>query len=409
MSLLDQEVKKEKSKGKNIVLLLLIISVLLLIFAIVAMVALSGKTTKQLILSINDENIKIEDGLLTEDEDGVLYISIQKIANKLGYNYNTGGYKKYNEDATNTECYLENEKQIVQFELDSNKIYKTSPESYLDFEEYQLKHKIIKVDNMLYIALEDDLPIALSTVYSYSQNENKIILNTVENLTEKYKASLEEKQNTISEEYENQKAIVYNMLVISNESGKWGVLNRDFISVIGNKYESIKFVEQAGTFIVSDDGKYGVISSEANKKPVIDLNYEEINVVSNSPLCYEVRLGNKSVIVDKDGKPVINASFDSVGCRAEGTTEGTTFVIENVGKEKITALVICREGKYGLINLNEGKEIGTAVLDKVYSKNENGEKKYYVQIKEQEQEQGQELSLDSYIEKINTTTVNVGG
>ena len=112
MTLLDQDVKKQEPKGKKIILFLLIFLIILLILAIVMMAALGGKKTKNLTLSVDDSDIAIEDGLLITDENGISYISIQMISKSIGYDYLTGEYKKYSEDATNSKAYLQNENQI---------------------------------------------------------------------------------------------------------------------------------------------------------------------------------------------------------------------------------------------------------------------------------------------------------
>ena len=399
MTLLDQEVKKQEPKGKKIVLILLIFSIFALIMLIVMMMALSGKQTKELTVSINTTNITIDEGLLTTDENGVNYISIQKIAKSIGYDYLTGEYKRYNEDVTNKKCYLENANQIVQFEANTNTIYKTTPDSILDYEEYKLKNKILNKNNLLYIALED-INIGLNVIYSYSQNDNKIILRTIEDLYKEKKTSLPKETNNtlvgISDDIDNKKAIAYNMLVVSNANGKWGVVNlTDFSTIIGNKYSSIKYIESANVFIVSDNNKYGVISTKANQNPIIDLNYEKINIVNNNPLCYEIKLAAKSALVNGEGEVVTNNLYNSIGYISQSAIEESVLVIKEFGKDKINILVANKDGKYGLLNLDNGTDIGDYILDKVYSKNENGNKVYYIQL------QGQEILLDTYIERIN--------
>lgn len=402
MSLLDQDIKKEEPKGKKIVLLLLVFSVLALIMVIVMMMALSGKQTKGLSMSINGEDVKIEEGLLITDDNGVNYISIQKIAKLLGYNYLTGEYRQYNEDITNTKFYLENENQVVQFEAGSKNIYKIDTTKNLDYEEYELKNIVLKRNNLLYIALED-ISSALNTLYTYSQNDNKIVLNTTENLYSQYKTSLPEKTNNslieISDSFNNKKAIAYDMLIVSNESGKWGVVKAsDFSTIIGNKYSSIEFIESANVFIVSDNNKYGVITKE---KLLIDLNYEEIKIINNNPLCYEVKIGENHAIVNAEGKVLSNTVYNSVGYTASNATEQSVLVIKDLVDNK-NLLVVCKEGKYGLLNLNDGTSVGECILDKIYSKLENRNKVYYIQL------QGQELLLEKYLEYINTTTINIG-
>ena len=223
MTLLDQEEKKQGSKAKKIVLFLLILSIMLLVFAIVAMVALSGNQTKKLTLNINGADVNLSNDLIFIDENENKYISLKKISTLIGYSYYTGGYKEYSEDSTNTKCYMEKEDQIVQIEANSKKVYKTSPDSEIDFEEFNLKNKIVKENDLLYISL-DDFPLALNVSYSFSENENKIKLKTLDNLFETYKALIEQKQDkqivSISEEFDNQKALAYDMLVISNDKRK---------------------------------------------------------------------------------------------------------------------------------------------------------------------------------------------
>ena len=406
MSLLDQEVKKETPKGKKIVLFLLMLSVFALIMVVVMMMALSGKQTKDLTLSINGTNIAIEEGLLITDDNGVNYISIQKIAKSIGYDYLTGEYKQYNEDTTNTKCYLENGNQVIQFEAGNKKIYKTDSTSNLDYEEYELKNIMLKQNNLLYIALED-LEVALNVVDSYSQSDNKISLKTVETLHSEYKVSLPKQTSNsivgLNDSYNNKKAIAYDMLVVSNESGKWGVVNAtDFSTIIGNKYSSIEFIESADVFIVSDNNKFGVISTKANQNPIIDLNYEAINIINNNPLCYEVKTGENHAIVNEQGDLLTNNLYNGIGYKSTNTAEESVVSIKKIDQTEVNALVVCKNGKYGLISLDDGTSIGDCVLDKIYSKTENGEKLYYIQL------QGQEILLDKYLEYLNTTTVNMG-
>ena len=206
------------------------------------MMALSGKQTKDLSMSINGTNIDIEEGLLTTDDNGVNYISIQKIAKQVGYNYLTGEYRQYNEDTTNTKCYLESANQVIQFEAGDKKIYKIDPTSNLDYEEYELENIILKQNNLLYVAL-NDLDVAVNVIYTASQADNKIVLNTVETLYTQNKTALPEQTNNalieLSDNFNNKKAIAYDMLVVSNESGKWGVVSaKDLSTIIGNKYSS---------------------------------------------------------------------------------------------------------------------------------------------------------------------------
>lgn len=404
MDLLGQDTqKKQKSNGQKIVLFLLIFSIFALIMTIVMMSAISGKGTKELTIGIDGKDIKIEQGLLTADEKGINYISIQKIAKLVGFNYVSGEYKKYSGDTT--KCYLENDNQVIQFETGINKIYKVDTKTNLDYEEYELKNIIIKQNDLIYVALED-VNTALNVIYSYSNVDNKIILKTLETVQQEQKNTISEKTNgdliQISEEFNNKKALAYNMLVASNENGKWGVVDTtNYTKVKENQYSSIEFIESADAFIVSDNNKYGIIKPK-KEEPILQLNFEEIKVINNKPLCYMVKTGEKYAIVNEEGKLIINDQYNSFGYNTNSSTEESVLVIEEMENKAVNILVVCKDGKYGLLDLDKKSSIGGCNLEKVYSKNENGKKVYYVQLN------NEIISLNKYIEHVKTTTVNIG-
>ena len=78
-----------------------------------------------------------------------------------------------------------------------------------------------------------------------------------------------------------------------------------------------------------------------------------------------------------------------------------SYSIKELENQNVNILVVCKDGKYGLLNLDDRALIGDCILDKIYSKTESGEKIYYIQL------QGQEVLLKNYIKKINTTTVDI--
>ena len=405
MDLLGQDTqKKQKSNAQKIVLFLLIFSIFALLMTIVMMSAISGKgTKKELTISIDGTDVKMEQGLLTTDEKGTNYISIQKISKLIGFNYVAGEYKKYSDDIT--KCYLEDTNGIIQFETNSNKIYKINPRINLDYEEYELKNIIINQNNLLYVALED-VNVALNTIFLYSEVDNKIVLKTLNSIQEEQKQVLSEKTNgdliQVSDDFNNKKALAYNMLVASNENGKWGVVDTtNYNKVKQNQYSTIEFIESAGVFIVSDNNKYGIIKPK-KEEPIVQLNYEEIRVINNKPLHYAVKMGNVYVVVNEEGKAIINDRYDSFGCNTNSAVEESVLVVEEIADKKVNILVVCKGGKYGLLDLDNGTAIGGITLDRIYSKNDNGKKVYYVQS-----DKGTIL-LNKYIEQAKTTTVNIG-
>ncbi len=400
MSLLDQEIqKKEEPKGKKIVLILLILCVFLLIMILVLMVSISEESEPQLSLTINGSDITIDDSLIISDENGTSYISMEKIATQIGYQYLRGGYLEYTED--NSKCYLEKDTQIIQFEADSNIIYKTTSSSHMDYEEYELQNNIILSDNTLYISLSD-LNVGLNAVYSYSEQENKITINTIEQLTEDYAASISEstQYTAVSEEFNNEKAIAYNMLVVSTSNSKWGVIDLNFNTIISNKYSTMEFIEAYQTFIVSDGSEYGVITSDGDV--VIDIYYDEIEIINYSPLLYKVKQNSKYGVINEEGEIIVNIEYDGIGYESTETGINSVTIIDDIDSDGDSGIVVIQDGSYGIVSLSDGSVISDCVLDRIYSKTDSeGNTTYYIELQETE------VELDRYIEYLNTSRVEI--
>lgn len=91
MDLLGQEtVKPQKSKGKKIVLTLLIISIILLIILIILIYALKSNVTKSLSVYVNGNPVQIVENLFIQDEKEKTYISIEELTDLVGYDYFKG-------------------------------------------------------------------------------------------------------------------------------------------------------------------------------------------------------------------------------------------------------------------------------------------------------------------------------
>lgn len=387
MDLLGQQTqKKQKSKGQKIVLMLLIISIVLLIVIIAALLLLKTNKTNTLSMSVNNVDVAIQENILLSDDNGNTYISIENIASLVEYEYLRGGYLEYVED--DNKGYIENDDdQIIGYEANSNKIYKTTKGSYTDYEYYELNNNIIKSNNRLYIALED-LNIGCNLVYAYSKDANKIMINTTTNIVEFYEKKIEEEKQEIELSYENnnKKAILYNMIITSNKNGKMGVVDGNLESIIGYKYETIDFNEFAQNFIVSNEDKYGILSKKGNV--IVELKYEDIEVINYSPLLYKAKLNGKYGILNEQGQVIINIEYDEIGYNK------SLFIIKNINNNQ-DGLVVCKNNKYGIVNLKTGEIIVDCEVDKIYNREDN----YYVEV------QNNQIELARYIEYINTTVV----
>lgn len=396
MDLLGQEMQSNKEpKGKKLVLTLLIISIILLIVLLIVVEMLKGSKPTTLSLSINEKNVSIEENMLIQSENGKTYISIQNVAKLIGNNYIEGGYLQ-DQDNKN-KCYIENSNQIIEYIANSNNIRKVILNSDLGNEEYKLKNKIIINNNIKYIALED-LNVGCNVIYSFSEEEYKIKLYTTENLVEIYNKELEEKGLKISDSVNNQKAMLYNMLVVSNnKEGKMGVIDSNYNSVISYIYNTIEYNEYLELFIVSDNNKYGIALKDGRK--IIEPKYQDIEIINYSPLLYKVKLNNEYGVLSETGEKKVNIGYDKIGFNENSNTMQSVCIIKDL-VNKHDGIVVCKDNKYGIVDLETGKMIIKCQVDKIYSKTyDSEENKYYVEIDDEE------IELKEYMDELNTTTI----
>lgn len=91
MDLLGQETAKpQKSKGKKIVLTLLIISIITLVILILLLYVLKSNVSNTLTLYINGKNVQIVENLFMQDEKENTYINMELLADLVGYDYFKG-------------------------------------------------------------------------------------------------------------------------------------------------------------------------------------------------------------------------------------------------------------------------------------------------------------------------------
>ena len=128
MDLLNEKREQpvEKSKGKKIVLILLILSIIGAIGIGILISFLKANKVIPNTLYINGEKKEISNTLFVSDKNGNKYMNLKELAELLGYKFDNSEYQKY--DLDTTKCYIANGKLISGFEMDSNKIYKYEEE-----------------------------------------------------------------------------------------------------------------------------------------------------------------------------------------------------------------------------------------------------------------------------------------
>ena len=420
MNLLENnEEQIEKARKTRMIMTIIIVLIVILLLACgIILYAMNDIQKGMLKVSIDGKSQSNITSDLFLFEDDNIYVSIKDFAKLVGYEGITGDHKSND----STKCYIYNEYEEASFELNSKRIYKNLANS-TDNEYYNLEEPVKMKNNKLYATLEG-MQIASNTVISYRKEDNQFTIYTLPYLTTFYTGKINNAVITGKDaDFSNQKAVRYDLVVVRNEAGKYGVYGTDKTEKIGTKYLGIKFVETTQDFIITtDDNKMGIISKdgrtkiepnydsikqidkdlnyylvENNKKQgivdqmgniVIHLEYSKIGVdiaqfenndIKNQYLlfdnCIPVQRDKKWGIFDKTGKQILPVEYDGLGCIAG--TQASTAVKNLLIIPKYECIVVLKDEKFGLIN-SLGKELIPCRLDSIYVETISGEDTYYL-------------------------------
>lgn len=400
MDLLNQNQYQEpqKSKSKKLILVLLMFSIIFAIGILCLMVYLKSNMTNGTTLYINGEQKEIASDLLITGSDGNQYIALRKLAELLGYGFDNSEYNNYGMETT--KCYVKNNALITGFEQDSNRIYKYEEGTNLDYQYYKLNNNILMYNNNLYIALQD-LKLALSMKCEYTE-KNEIKLYTMEYLASIYQEKLKDSGYSVSTEQNNQKALAYDWIIVTNKNNICSVLNTNFDEIIGEKYLSIYFDEYNSNFIVSNtSGQHGILAT--NGTILISLKFDDLEILNYENMLYKVSNNGKYGIMKKDGTMLTkDIIYDEIGYNAEPDKKIVYTLIVPDLDGKGQTIVVKQSGKYGLIYLKDGETyLPCDHLDKLYAVNELGAIEFRVEVEKQT------IKLSDYMEARKTHVVNM--
>lgn len=409
MDLLGQEnnTPKPKSKGKKTVLNLLILSIVLLVVVIALMYVVKKNQPLKPTLYVNNESKPvIADLIIDNAEDGKKYVSLKDVSALIGYQYLGGEYPEYKE--ISTKGYFQNSNQIVGFELGSNKIYKTVPDTNIDFQYYDIKNKIIQKNDKLYIELQD-FNETCQAIVDYSSEKNQTKITTADNLMTQWEQDIigAGTYKSVSKDFENQKALFQGLIVVGTSDkndGNYGVIDTNKKEIITPKFKEMKFDEYTKNFIVKgSNNQYGVISKDG-QEVIVEVKYDSVRIINYNPVLYEVKLNNKYGVINEKGKIIANTEYDKIGYDGDKTKETKAVLVIKEVYENKDGIVVSKNNGYGIISLETGRDIVPPVkeVSKIYAKtNSKNENEYFVEFN------GKEAELSKYVEYVNTISVNV--
>ncbi len=272
-SFLEEE--EIKSKKKKTIIISIIICAVIIALLFIIIVILKYQDSLILKMYINGKQVNIPSDLYIEKE-GVTYVNIKEISSFLGYHYTKGDYNQYNEEETS--CYLENDYEIVSLSADNTKYKKYAVASPVaenkiadlevvvkstngDSQSYLLDNPIQYINGSLYVPfnhIQDMLNIQIDV-----SQKNKIKIYNLEYLVNRAKNILSNSNyQTISGTYENLKAILYNLVVVS-DGNTYGVISlENGEEVIGLKYKEITFIQNVQEFLIMAEDTVGILAKD---------------------------------------------------------------------------------------------------------------------------------------------------
>lgn len=362
----DNNNTNKNSKFKVWFIIVIILIVLLIIAAVFVWLYSMNLSSSQFKFNLDSvRQSKYSSSLFVFQNDKV-YISIREIASLLGYNVYNGGYGEYTEDKS--KCYVNNSKEIVSFESNSNKIYKYNAFSgeNRDSQTFTIDEPISTAGAELYISSEG-LKRAFNVMFDYNSTDNSVSIFSLNYLAKYYTSSIENaavtsEASSLSESvlFNNQKALLYNLVVVKDSNtGLYGVasLADPTNTIIGTRYTSVEFMEGSNDFIVkTSENKMGIIGSDGITK--VRMEYDEVKELDKNLGLYLVTTNNRQGVVNSNGKTIVYQDYDQIGLP-------NTINDSNVTNRYIlldNCIPVKRNNKWGLIDIN-GNEISPIQYD----------------------------------------------
>ena len=339
-----QREKKQKTKKTTKIIMAILIILLIAIIGIIIAIYYLDKTTLKIYLN-GQQDAKLKE-LLVFEEDGNIYVPIRAISSYLGYQSYNGDYSNKSEEIN--KCYIQSEDEITNFYLNSNKIYKMNLEESDDYEYFYIDKPVKSINGNLYTTI-DGIQKAFNVSFVYNKEENNIVIYTLPYLVEYYsKQVLDLGYNKLSDVFNNEKAILENMLIVESANNDLGVINANTgETIIETKYDDIYYLQHTGDFLVEDNSKVGIISK--NRETKVQLSYDSIELMDSDAGLYLVKRDNKYGVMKITGEVVIEPIYDNLKQTSLGT-------------------FIAKKGEnYGIINWNNEEKLEFNYIGITYS------------------------------------------
>lgn len=345
MQISGGKVVAEKDKGNKtskIILACIVITILAIIGVVVTMILLQQNVFR---IYIDGKLVQLKQDTIIIEETGKIHVDIKAIAQYLGYESHNGEYKLYTEDTN--KCYVESKNETASFFLNSNRISKMAPDQRQDYEDYVIEDPVISKNGKLYCSPEG-IKIGFNVSFDYNKEKNSIQIFTLPYLVKYYNPVIQKYgYEGVSEEFNNQKAILYNMFVVRKSGGLYGVITSQNEEIISSKYSRMTFNENAQEFYVTNTtNKVGIVNNKSETK--INLLYDEIKMMDKDTGLYVVKSNGKYGVLDENGNTIIHLEYETIG------VDATKFPSNNISNKYLlfgNAIPVYQNRKWGLFDI----------------------------------------------------------
>ena len=443
MNLIDESLEKNKKKDSSktvakIILATILVLIILIISIFSYLMYIENSKLKVLLNGqVNEEILK----LLNFEENGTIYVPIRSIASYLGYNSYNGEYNNASEDIS--KCYIQGENEIVNFSLNSNKIYKLNLGDSSGNYSYSYMDKPVKaINGVLYITTEG-MQNAFNVLFQYDKNSNRIQIYTMQYLISLYQPKvLDYGFEKINDDFRNNKAILQSMLIVEKNK-KMGVIDADTgKEILECKYDQILYQQETGDFLVKSNNRVGIMTKNRDIK--VDILYDNIELMDLDAGLYLVKKenqygvidlkGNTKIYIENDqigidiskfskndikskyilagnlipvrkenkwgffdirGNQLVDFEYDSIGYIAKSSKDALNLLLI----PDYNVIVVCKNEKYTLLNEN-GEKPFNAFVDDIYMIISAGQKHYYMTANDTT------YDVEDYLDRIGVKTTN---
>ena len=417
----NEEAIKKKKRARIIMITISVMIVILLVVSVFLLYMINEVQRSTLKLNVDNKSTSFAEDLFVFEDDK-LYVAIKDFGQLMGYTPYNGDYKNSKYSETTTECYISTPNEIASYSLNSNTMYKKTSIND-DYEYFDLEEPVKLINDKLYV-IADGIEIGTNCIIQYNAPNNQISVISLDYLVSYY-ANRFKNAVVIDEEanFNNKKALRYDLVVFQNTDGLYGVYNADGTEIIGPKYTNIIFKEDSQEFTVTtEENRMGILSADGTTK--IEPNYNEIKQISKELNYYLVSNNEKYGVINHNGNIVIHLEFDRIGIDesrfnsngldsayilfdkcipvfqnnkwgiydingnvvlpieydAMGCLVGTQSDISGnnvIVIPQYEAIVVGQGEKYAIFS-SEGEQYVPMILETVYSQTINGEEKYFM-------------------------------